>query len=213
MEKVNITANSHHFFLDAIMPYTQVHFSSPSASCGEGLSLSIPVLLLLCCCCIFGSSPFSLKSSLCLLFVLGCSAYFLCSSLVSATLFPALRPCQDSYNPNLLFSCSFSLKPPTCFVGYFSYLWLRIQSLISGFRVVSVFSLLSLTIAATRACLWDRQKSKLEVQKGSEVQLLKTEIDEQRIMRNVYGRERRNTGFTYLPDLLEDKDCNSEYVH
>lgn len=138
--KVSITANSHHLFLDIIMPYTQLHFSSPSASYGDGLSLSIPVLLLLfCCCCIFGSSPFSLKSNLCLLFVLGCSTYFLCSSLVSATLFPALRPCQDSYNPNLLFSCRFSLEPPICFVGYFSYLWLRMQSLISGFRVVSVF--------------------------------------------------------------------------
>lgn len=140
MEKVSITANSHHLFLAAIMPYTQLRFSSPSASCGDGLSLSISVLLLFCCChCIFGSSPFSLKSSLCLLFLLGCSAYFLCSSLVSARLFPALSRCQELYNPNLSFSCSFSLKPTTCFVGYFSYLWLRIQSLTSGFRGVSIF--------------------------------------------------------------------------
>lgn len=140
MEKISLTANSHQLFLAAIMPQTQLHFSSPSASCGDGLSLSISVLLLLCCCCcIFGSSPFSLKSSLCLLFVLGCAAYFLCSSLVSARLFPPLRPCQDLYNPNLSFSCSFSLKPTTCFVGYLRYLWLRIQSLTSGFIEVSIF--------------------------------------------------------------------------
>lgn len=87
-EKKSITATSHHLFQAAIMPYIQLHFSSPSASCGAGLSLSISLLLLLCCChCIFGSSLFSLKCSLCLLFVLGCSAYFLCSSLVSTRLF------------------------------------------------------------------------------------------------------------------------------
>lgn len=120
-----------------------------SASCGGALSLSISVLPVLCCCsCMFGSSPFSLKSSFWLSFLLGCSACFLCSSLVSARVFPDLVDlATDSYIAILSSSCSFSLKPPTFSVGYFSCLWLRIQSLTPDFRGVSVsFFLLSLSM-------------------------------------------------------------------
>lgn len=45
--------------------------------------------------------------------------------------------------------------------------------------------------------------------KGS---VIKTEIAEHHEERMSEG-ERRNTDFTSLSVLLEDKDCNSEYVH
>lgn len=135
---------------------------------GDMASAFVAVLPFLSCCrSMFGSSSFSLKSSLWLSFVSGRSSCFLYSSLVSARIFPDLVDLTiDSYIPIL--SCSFWSHPPVLWDILVPCGWGYSLSLLTSEKCQSLYSVFS-EYATTRGSLWGRQESSPAAQICSQI--------------------------------------------
>lgn len=161
--KKGTSANSPHLFLGAIVLYKKLHSSllerilwwwpHPFSFCGTVVS----------------SSLFSLKSRLWLSFVLGCSTDFLCSSLVSAWVYPDLADLAQIH----IFLFFLSLvayrwsHPPILWDILVVCGWGFSPSPLTSEECQSFSALFEHT--TTRISLWDRQKSRPEAQVGSKV--------------------------------------------
>lgn len=166
--KIGTPSDSHHVILVAIMHYSFVPLPQ-SASCGDGLSLSVSVLPFFCFCnCMFGRSLFSLESSLWLSFVLGCSDCFLHSSLVSAQSFSwPCRPCRSHTFLFFLFLVvSLLSHPPVLLDIVVNCGWGHSASPLTSEECQSLFPHFSV-YATTKGSLWDREEWRPKVQVGS----------------------------------------------